>query len=80
MKVLLNDGLAREGIQLFEEFGIETDSRRRDPASLVRDIGEFDALVVRSSTKVTKEVIQSGAKGNLKIVGRAGVGAIRMMN
>ena len=74
MKVLLNDGLAREGIQLFEEFGIETDSRRRDPASLVRDIGEFDALVVRSSTKVTKEVIQSGAKGNLKIVGRAGVG------
>jgi D-3-phosphoglycerate dehydrogenase len=74
LKVLLNDGLEEEGVRLFEEFGIETDSRKRDSTSLVADIGQFDALVVRSATKVTREVLKSGAKGNLKIVGRAGVG------
>ena len=38
------------------------------------EIGQFDALVVRSATKVTREVLEAGAKGKLKIVGRAGVG------
>jgi D-3-phosphoglycerate dehydrogenase len=74
VKVLLNDGLEKEGIELFAEFGIETDTRKRDLNSLIADIGKFDALVVRSATKVTREVLESGAKGNLKIVGRAGVG------
>ena len=74
MKVLVNDGLEKEGIELFTEFGIETDSRKRDLKSLIADIGQFDALVVRSATKVTREVLESGAKGKLKIVGRAGVG------
>jgi D-3-phosphoglycerate dehydrogenase len=74
VKVLLNDGLEKEGIRLFEEFGIETDMRKRDLESLVADIGQFDALVVRSATKVTRKVLEAGAKGNLKIVGRAGVG------
>jgi len=74
MKVLLNDGLEKEGVRLFEEFGIKTDSKKRDPKALVADIGEFDALIVRSATKVTREVIEAGAKGNLKIIGRAGVG------
>jgi D-3-phosphoglycerate dehydrogenase len=74
MKVLLNDGLEEEGVRLFEGFGIETDSRKRDWKSLITDVGKFDALVVRSATKVTREVIEAGAKGSLKIVGRAGVG------
>ena len=74
MKVLLNDGMDKEGIQLFGEAGIETDTRKKDQKTLVEQIGEFDALIVRSATKVTKEIIESGAKGKLKIVGRAGVG------
>jgi D-3-phosphoglycerate dehydrogenase len=74
VKVLLNDGLEEEGVRLFEEFGIETDARKRGLKSLIADVGHFDALVVRSATKVTREVIEAGAKGNLKIVGRAGVG------
>jgi len=74
VKVLLNDGLEKEGIELFTEFGIETDTRKRDLNSLIAEIGKFDALVVRSASKVTREVLESGAKGNLKIVGRAGVG------
>jgi D-3-phosphoglycerate dehydrogenase len=40
----------------------------------VAEVGQFDALVVRSATKVTREVLEAGAKGKLKIVGRAGVG------
>ena len=41
---------------------------------MLADIGGFDALIVRSATKVTREVIEAGAKGKLKIIGRAGVG------
>jgi len=74
VKVLLNDGLEKEGIRIFEEAGIETDTRKRDLNSLVADIGQFDALIVRSATRVTREVLEAGAKGKLKIVGRAGVG------
>lgn len=74
MKALLNDGLEKDGVQLLEELGIQTDARKRVPEALVVDIAQFDALIVRSATKVTREVIEAGAKGKLKIVGRAGVG------
>jgi D-3-phosphoglycerate dehydrogenase len=74
VKVLLNDNLAKEGIRVFEELGIETDTRKRDLTTLIADIGQFDGLIVRSATKVTREVLEAGAKGKLKIVGRAGVG------
>jgi D-3-phosphoglycerate dehydrogenase len=74
MKVLLNDNLEKEGIRVFEEFGINIDTRKRDLNTLVKDIGEFDALIVRSATKVPREVLEEGARGKLKIVGRAGVG------
>jgi D-3-phosphoglycerate dehydrogenase / 2-oxoglutarate reductase len=74
MKVLLNDGLEKEGLVIFQQAGIETDTKKRDPAQLVAEIGQFDAIVVRSATKVTREIIEAGAKGKLKIIGRAGVG------
>jgi len=74
VKVLLNDSLEKEGIRVFEELGIETDTRKRDLNSLIADIGQFDALIVRSATKVTREVLEAGARGKLKIVGRAGGG------
>lgn len=74
MRVLLNDGLEKEGIQLFEAAGIQIDTNKRDPFSLLRVIGEFDALIVRSATEVTPELIRVGAEGNLKAIGRAGVG------
>lgn len=74
LKVLLNDGLSNEGIRLFQEAGIEVDTKRRDTNQLISEIGQFDALIVRSSTKVTKKIIESGALGKLKVIGRAGVG------
>jgi D-3-phosphoglycerate dehydrogenase / 2-oxoglutarate reductase len=74
VKVLLNDGLEKEGLKLFQDAGIQTDIQKRDQTKLLNDIAEFDAIVVRSATKVTKEIIEAGAKGKLKIIGRAGVG------
>ena len=74
MKVLLNDGLEKEGIALLQESELETDTQKRDLQTLIADISQFDALIVRSATKVTREVLEAGAKGKLKIVGRAGVG------
>ena len=74
MKVLLNDGMDEEGVKLFENAGIEVDRRKRDPKALVEQAGEFDALVVRSATTITREVIEAGSKGKLKAIGRAGVG------
>jgi D-3-phosphoglycerate dehydrogenase len=74
VKILLNDSLEKEGIKVFEDLGIETDARKRDLNALIADIGQFDALIVRSGTKVTRQVLEAGAQGKLKVVGRAGVG------
>jgi D-3-phosphoglycerate dehydrogenase len=74
VKVLLNDGLEKEGIKLFQDADVETDTQKRDQTKLIADIGQFDALIVRSATKVTSEIIEAGARGRLKIIGRAGVG------
>lgn len=76
MKVLLNDGLEKEGREILNESGIEAvkPEKKLDSTQLVLEIGKYDGIIVRSATKVTKEVIESGAKGLLKIVGRAGVG------
>jgi D-3-phosphoglycerate dehydrogenase len=51
---------------------VET-SYNMSPSELVAKISLCDALIVRSATKVTREVIEAG-KGRLKVVGRAGVG------
>ncbi len=74
MKTLVNDGMEKEGIVLLEQAGIAVDTRKRDKKSLLKEMGNFDALIVRSATKVTKDIIQEGSKGLLKIIGRAGVG------
>ncbi len=73
-RVLLNDGMHREGLRLFKDAGIKQDTTKRNLDELINDIGNFDAIAVRSATKVTKEVIEAGHKGNLKLIGRAGIG------
>ena len=69
MKVLLNDGLENEGLKALQDAGVETDTQKRDGERLVADIGGFDALIVRSATKVTREVIEAGARENSKSSG-----------
>lgn len=76
MKILANDGLADEALYYLAQEGFEVDKKKRDPEQLLKEIAGFDALIVRSATKVTRQVIKAGTDddGKLKIVGRGGVG------
>jgi len=72
MKVLIADRIADEGIEALRahaEVDVKTGLSRDE---LVSIIGDYDALIVRSDTKVTQEVIEAGKK--LQAIGRAGVG------
>ncbi|HPP87216.1 MAG TPA: hydroxyacid dehydrogenase, partial [bacterium] len=74
MKLLVADGIASEAQKILESIaGLECDIRKSIKADdLLKIIGDYDFLIVRSATKVTKEVIDYGKK--LKIIGRAGAG------
>ncbi|MDR2587683.1 MAG: phosphoglycerate dehydrogenase [Coriobacteriales bacterium] len=73
MKVLVAEKIADGGIELLREAGHEVDVRLDlTPETLIATIPDYEALIVRSATQATREVIEAGAK--LKIVGRAGVG------
>jgi len=71
MKILVADKISDEAIKMLKEKH-EVVFSELDPEGLLNEIGKYDALVVRSRTKVTKEVINKGK--NLKVIGRAGVG------
>ncbi|TWT16066.1 phosphoglycerate dehydrogenase [Planomicrobium sp. CPCC 101079] len=72
--ILISDPLSEEGIYPLRQaegmnIVMETDL---SPDQLAERIGDFDALLVRSQTQVTRAIIEKGH--NLKIIGRAGVG------
>lgn len=73
-KVLVSDSLSAQGIEILRAApGLQVDVKTNlTPAGLVAVIGQYDALVVRSATKVTAEVLDAAT--NLKVVGRAGIG------
>src|ERR1700733_2145546 len=72
-KVLISDKLSPAAVDIFRNRGIEVDLKPGlSPADLRAIIGGYDGLAVRSSTKVTKELLD--AASNLKVVGRAGIG------
>jgi len=75
-RVLANDGMHDEGLWLFEKYGFDVDTRKLKGDDLLSKIGDYHALLVRSATKVTKEIIEAGTagEGRLDLVGRAGVG------
>ncbi len=74
MKVLVSDNLGEIGIQMFQqESGIEVDVKTGlAPEALAEIIGGYQALVIRSATKVTEDLL--AAADQLKVVGRAGIG------
>ena len=72
-KVLVCDPIADEGVRALQEFGAEVDVRlRQSPEELIANIPEYDAVIVRSETKITAAAIQAARR--LQVVGRAGVG------
>ena len=73
MKVGICDPIAEEGVQLLRSRGFEVVDLTSVPKEdLPKHVGDLDALIVRSSTKVRRDIID--AAKNLKVIGRAGVG------
>lgn len=73
MKILVSDSLEQSCIDILRHEQFEVDNRPGLPADeLKKTIGEYDALIVRSATKVTADVIGRGTR--LKVIGRAGTG------
>ncbi|GFQ04101.1 d-3-phosphoglycerate dehydrogenase 1 chloroplastic [Phtheirospermum japonicum] len=71
--VLVAEKLGEAGVNLLKEFANVDCSYNLSPEELCTKISLCDALIVRSGTKVSREVFESSA-GRLKVVGRAGVG------
>ncbi len=73
MKVIITDPIAKKGVEMLKSAGLEvTESPGLPPDELIKAIPAYDAIIVRSATKVTADVINAGT--NLKVIGRAGVG------
>jgi D-3-phosphoglycerate dehydrogenase len=72
VRVLVAESIAASGIALLkEQFDVDVKTDL-SPEQLVAEIPVYDALIVRSATRATRDVIEAGV--NLKIIGRAGVG------
>ena len=71
-KILVADPIAEDGLERLRKAGEVTIVSKLPEAELIRRIPDYDALVVRSETRVTGPVIEAGSK--LRVVGRAGVG------
>ena len=71
-KVLVSDPLAKEGVDILKGFCEVDEKADLSEDELVKIIGEYDALIVRSGTQVTARIIDAADK--MKYIGRAGVG------
>ena len=74
IRILVTDPLAEEGIHLMKQANkVQVEVRPKlSPEELMKIIGDYDGLVVRSGTQVTKEVLAKAKR--LKVIGRAGAG------
>ena len=72
-RVLISDKMDPNAARIFAESGCDVDVITGEtPEQLIARIGDYDGLAIRSSTKVTKEIL--AAAKNLKVIGRAGIG------
>jgi D-3-phosphoglycerate dehydrogenase len=73
VKILICDPIHQDGVQMLKNAGFTLDlDTEITPEQLIKKIGTYDAMVIRSRTKVTKQVLD--AAKNLKAIARAGVG------
>jgi D-3-phosphoglycerate dehydrogenase len=72
-KVLISDKMAPKAAEIFKDKGVDVDViTGQSPEELKSIIGQYDGLAIRSSTKVTEDILKSAT--NLKVIGRAGIG------
>ena len=74
LNVLANDGIDKDVFEILKNQQINIDTTHYEKEELLHKINDFDILVVRSATKVDKELIDAMAKGKTKLIIRAGVG------
>lgn len=73
-KIVVTDGMSKDAVSLLEKNGHEVTLQSFSKEELLQGcLSNFDAIIVRSATKLPKEVIESTG-GNLRVIGRAGVG------
>ncbi|GBE57635.1 D-3-phosphoglycerate dehydrogenase [bacterium BMS3Abin01] len=71
-KVLIKEKIARSGIDLLKkEFSVDV-KLDMDQKQLKKEIGKYNAIIIRSDTRMTRDII--GKAKNLKVIGRAGIG------
>jgi len=71
-KVLVSDPIDQAGIDILSQVATVDVKTGLTPEQLIQIIPEYDALMIRSGSRITKEIIEAGQQ--LKIIGRAGVG------
>jgi D-3-phosphoglycerate dehydrogenase / 2-oxoglutarate reductase len=72
-RILISDSMDPKAAQIFAERGCDVDViTGKTPEELGEILGKYDGLAIRSTTKLTKELIAKAT--NLKVVGRAGIG------
>ncbi|MCX0388237.1 D-2-hydroxyacid dehydrogenase [Clostridium perfringens] len=75
LRILLNDGLDKKAISNLELLGFDVNTNHYDIEDLKEKIKEVDCIVIRSATKIRRELIDEAIKGgNLKLIIRGGVG------
>ena len=73
-RVLVNDGMQQEAIDKLKLLGIEVVDTHYNQDILGETLKSFDAVVIRSATKLTKEILKKASEGQLRLSIRAGVG------
>lgn len=74
MKILVTDKMANEALEMLKDAGHDVKFDEMDHDKLLKEIPKYDALMVRGRTKVVTEIVKAGSEGNLKVIGRAGIG------
>lgn len=73
-KILISDGLQEKALSKLVSLGFEVIDKHYNKEELGEALKDYDALVIRSATKVTREVLEAAKGGRLKLIVRAGVG------
>jgi D-3-phosphoglycerate dehydrogenase / 2-oxoglutarate reductase len=71
-RILITDGIERTGAEILLAAGLELTEKKLTPEELLGAISAYDAIIVRSATKVTRAVIDAGTR--LAVIARGGVG------
>lgn len=73
-KILVCDGIEKNALNELLHCGFEVKDKHYETIELKRKIKDYDIVIVRSATKIMKEIIDEGVKGRLKLIIRGGVG------